>query len=164
MIVGTLVGVLSPGTAALLAVVPRSRNGLVGLITAPFIHAGFPHLAANLPPFLVLGALVLRRAGPQFLGIALAIALGQGALLWLFGRKAAHVGMSGVIFGFFGYLLALAWLTQTSADLLVAGCVLVFYGGMLAGIAPARNATSWEGHLFGLIAGLGTAWIQIRGF
>ena len=45
----------------------------------------------------------------------------------------------------------------------MAGGVLLFYGGMLAGLAPARNGTSWEGHLFGLIAGLGTAWFQFRG-
>jgi len=70
--------------------------------------------------------------------------------------------MSGVIFGFFGYLIALAWITRTASDLLVAGGVLLFYGGMLAGLAPARNGTSWEGHLFGVIAGLGTAWLQYR--
>jgi membrane associated rhomboid family serine protease len=163
MVVGTVIGMLSAQSAAQLAIVPRTGGGLLGIITAPFIHSGFAHLAANLPPFLVLGALVLRRGESRFLGVTLAIALGQGALLWLLGRKAAHVGMSGVIFGFLGYLIALAWLTRTSTDLLVAGCVLLFYGGMLAGIAPARNGTSWEGHLFGLAAGLGTAWFQYRG-
>ena len=45
-------------------------------------------------------------------------------------------------------------------DLVVAAAVLLFYGGMLVGLAPARNGTSWEGHLFGLFAGLGTAWLQ----
>ncbi|HWZ96074.1 MAG TPA: rhomboid family intramembrane serine protease [Opitutaceae bacterium] len=158
MIVGTLVGVLSQSAAKQLAVVPRTASGLVGIITAPFIHANFAHLAANLPPFLVLGALVLRRGQGQFLEVALVIALAQGLLLWLLGRKVAHVGMSGVIFGFLGYLLLLAWFTRATPDLLVAGVVLLVYGGILAGVAPARNGTSWEGHLFGLIAGLGTAW------
>lgn len=163
MIVGTIIGVASGKTAAKLGVVPRTGGGLIGLVTAPFIHANFAHLAANLPPFLVLGALMLRRGESQFLATALIIALGQGVLLWLFGRKAAHVGMSGVIFGFFGWLLAVAWFTRATSDLLVAGGVAIFYGGMLAGLAPARNGTSWEGHLFGLMAGLGTAWFQYRG-
>jgi membrane associated rhomboid family serine protease len=162
MIAGTMIGMASPRAAARLAIVPRSADGLAGVVTAPFIHGGAAHLAANLPAFVVLGALVLRRGGPQFLEVALAIALGQGVLLWLFGRRAAHAGMSGVIFGFFGYLIALAWITRTASDLLVAGGVLLFYGGMLAGLAPARNGTSWEGHLFGVIAGLGTAWLQYR--
>ena len=163
MIVGTLVGVLSARSAAQLAVVPRTGAGLVGLVTAPFIHANFGHLAANLPPFLVLGFLVLRRGPAQFVPVALAIALGQGALLWLLGRKAAHVGMSGVIFGFFGWLLTVAWFTRATSDLLVAGGVALFYGGMLAGLAPVRKETSWEGHLFGLLAGVGVAWFQYRG-
>ncbi|MGA3006785.1 MAG: rhomboid family intramembrane serine protease [Opitutaceae bacterium] len=163
MIVGTLIGMLSKTAATQLALVPRTAGGLVGLVTAPFVHANFAHLAANLPPFLVLGGLMLRNRQVHFLEVALAIALGQGVLLWLLGRKLAHVGMSGVIFGFFGYLIMLAWFTRTTPDLLAAGGVLVFYGGMLAGIAPARNGTSWEGHLFGLIAGLGTAWFQFRG-
>jgi membrane associated rhomboid family serine protease len=163
MVVGTMIGMLSTRLARQLAVVPRTADGLLGLVTAPFIHANPAHLAANLPPFLVLGALVIRRAGPRFLEIAPAIALGQGVLLWLLGRKAAHVGMSGVIFGFLGYLVAVAWFTRATSDLLVAGGVLAFYGGMLAGVAPARNGTSWEGHLFGLVAGLGTAWFQYRG-
>jgi membrane associated rhomboid family serine protease len=158
MIVGTLVGMLSKAAATQLAVVPRTAGGLVGIVTAPFVHANFAHLAANLPPFLVLGALVLRRGQGQFIQVALVIALAQGVLLWLLGRKIAHVGMSGVVFGFFGYLLTLAWFTRATPDLLVAGGVLLVYGGILAGIAPARNGTSWEGHLFGLIAGFGTAW------
>lgn len=147
-----------------LALVPRTQGGLVGLFTAPFIQSGLSHLAANLPAFLVLGALVLRRGESLFLETALTIALGQGLLLWLLGRKAAHMGMSGVIFGFFGYLLALAWFTKTTSDLLVATGVLIFYGGMLAGVAPTRNGTSWEGHMFGLIAGLGAAAIEQGGW
>jgi membrane associated rhomboid family serine protease len=163
MIVGTMIGMLSSQTAAHFAVVPRTAGGLVGLVTAPFIHANLAHLAANLPPFLVLGALVLRRGQSQFIEVALAIALGQGVLLWLFGRKIAHVGMSGVIFGFFGWLIGLAWFTRATPDLLAAAAVLLFYGGMLAGVAPVRNGTSWEGHFFGLIAGLGIAWFKYRG-
>ena len=58
MIVGWLIALCSKQAAQSLAIVPRTAGGLVGLITAPFIHANFGHLAANLPPFLVLGALV----------------------------------------------------------------------------------------------------------
>lgn len=162
MILGTLIGTFSSRAAARLAVVPRTAGGLLGIISAPFIHAGVAHLAANLPAFIVLGVLVLRRGSSRFPEVSLGIALGQGVLLWLLGRRAAHVGMSGVIFGFFGYLVAVAWYTQTTTDILVALCVIVFYGGILAGIAPARGGTSWEGHFLGLVAGLGTAWVQYR--
>jgi membrane associated rhomboid family serine protease len=159
MLAGTLLAVISQGSAAKLAIVPRTTGGLIGIFTAPFIHANFAHLAANLPPFLVLGGLALRRNESQFLETILLIAVVQGLLLWLLGRKASHVGMSGVIFGFLGWLLAAAWFTQATSDLLIAGGVILVYGGMLAGIAPARDGTSWEGHLFGLIAGVGVIWL-----
>jgi membrane associated rhomboid family serine protease len=160
MVAGTIVAILAGRSAARLAVVPRQASGLFGIVTAPFVHANAAHLAANLPPFIVLGALVLRRNETQFIEVAATIALAQGALLWLFGRNAAHVGMSGVIFGFLGYLLATAWFTRTASDLLIAGGVLLFYGGMLAGVKPVRDGTSWEGHLFGLLAGLARAWLD----
>jgi membrane associated rhomboid family serine protease len=164
MVAGTLLHFLLGQRASRLAIVPRTLGGLVGIATAPFIHGNASHLAANLPPFVVLGALVLRHSERLFPATALSIALGSGVLLWLLGRSAAHMGMSGVVFGFFGYLVARAYFTRNVTDVLIAGGVLVLYGSMLAGIKPARNNTSWEGHLFGLLAGIATAWAQLRGF
>ncbi len=161
MIVGTILALVLGKSAARLAVVPRHAAGLVGIVTSPFVHLNVAHLAANLPPFIALGTLVLRRHETRFVEVSVTLALLQGGLLWLFGRNAAHLGMSGVIFGFFGFLLASAWFTRTPSDLLVAGGVLLFYGGMLAGLKPARDGTSWEGHLFGLLAGVACAWLQL---
>lgn len=158
MVAGTILRALLGKRASRLAVVPRTLGGLPGIFTAPFVHGNAAHLAANLPPFVVLGALVLRHGERPFVTAAAIIAIGSGLLLWLLGRAAAHMGMSGVIFGFFGYLVALAYLTSAVTDVLVAGAVVLLYGSMLAAIKPARNGTSWEGHLFGLIAGILTAW------
>ena len=162
MVIGTILPFLSRRWATPLGVIPRKLSGLIGLITAPFVHANLAHFAANLLPFLVLGGLVLRRNQAGFIEVAATIALAEGALLWVFGRQASHVGMSGVIFGFLGYLLAVAWFTRTASDLLVAGGVIVFYGGMLAGLKPVRDGTAWEGHVFGLLAGLARAWLDTR--
>ncbi|MBK8478784.1 MAG: rhomboid family intramembrane serine protease [Opitutaceae bacterium] len=137
----------------------RGRPG--GIVTSPFIHANAAHLAANLPPFAGLGYLVLHRAPSHFIAVAATIALATGGLVWLCARKATHVGMSGVIFGFLGYLIAAAWFTKTTPDLIVGGGVLLFYGGMLAGVAPVRGSTSWESHFLGLVAGIGRAWLDL---
>jgi membrane associated rhomboid family serine protease len=162
MLIGTVLRPLLGKRANRLAIVPRTFAGLLGIATAPFIHGNFAHLAANVPPFAVLGALLLRHGEHAFVTTALLIAASSGLLLWLFGRQAAHIGMSGVIFGFFGYLVAVAYLTRSVGNVLIAAAVLVLYGSMLAGIKPARNGTSWEGHLFGLVAGIATAWF-LRG-
>ncbi len=161
MVVGTIVAAVAPRAAERLGIVPRTGAGLVGVVTSPFIHANAAHLAANLPPFAGLGYLVLKRDPAHFVEIAGTIALASGGLVWLAARKAAHVGMSGVIFGFLGYLVAVAWFTQAAPDLVVGGGVLLFYGGMLAGVAPARGSASWESHLFGLLVGIGRAWLDL---
>jgi membrane associated rhomboid family serine protease len=158
MVVGTLVRRMLGTSSQRLAIVPRTTGGLVGLASGPFLHANLAHLIANLPPFVVLGALVLRKGSARFLETAGLVALGSGVLVWLFARKGAHMGASGVIFGFFGYLVALAYFTRTTSDIVVAGVVLVAYGGILAGLKPARRGTSWEGHLFGLLVGVAKVW------
>ena len=163
MVVGTIAGALAGKNIARLGIVPRRLDGLPGLFTAPFVHANAAHLAANLPPFVVLGALVLRHGSERFALLAGLLALATGGLVWLLARTAAHVGMSGVIFAFLGHLLGLAWLTRTPADLAVAGGVLLYSGGMLASVAPARDGTSWESHLFGLLVGIGSAWLVPAG-
>ena len=160
MCAGTLLRALLGQAAHRIAIVPRTSGGLLGILTAPFVHGNLAHLAANLPPFLVLGVLVLRHGERTFIRTALFIVLGSGLLLWLLGRSAAHMGASGVIFGFFGYLIALAYFSRSLTDILIAGAVLLVYGSMLAGIKPARNGTSFEGHFFGLVAGVATAWLE----
>lgn len=162
MIVGTSLRALLGKRAATLAVVPRTSGGLVGIATSPFLHCNLAHLVANLPPFVVLGLLMLRLGEATYVRACLTIVLGSGVLLWLFGRKAAHMGMSGVIFGFFGYLLALAFLRGGTGNVAIAVAVLVVYGSMLAGLKPARSSTSWESHLFGLCAGVAAAWLGQR--
>lgn len=158
MVVGTLARMLLPQSSQRLAIVPRTKGGLLGIVTGPFLHANFAHLLANLPPFVVLGALVLRLGPRRFLETSAIVTVGGGLLVWLLARRGAHMGASGVVFGFFGYLIGLAYVTRTTSDLLVAVVVLIVYGGMLAGLKPARRETSWEGHLFGLLAGLAKVW------
>jgi membrane associated rhomboid family serine protease len=162
MMVGALLQFVLGQAATRLAVVPRTATGLPGILTAPFMHANAGHLAANLPPFLILGGLVLRLGARHFLMVSILLVAGGGLLVWMLARRGAHVGMSGVIFGFLGYLLALAYFTRSTRDLLVAAGVLLLYGGLLAGVRPARQGTSWESHLFGLVAGVAIAWLEHR--
>ena len=65
-----------------------------------------------------------------------------------------HVGASGLAFGLFGYLVARGWYERSFVSILVALVVIVLYGGMILGVLPQGGFVSWEGHLFGLIAGV----------
>ena len=141
------------GVVYALAVVPRRLDGLVGVLGAPLVHGSFAHLAANTLPLLVLGGMVAVRGAVYYVTTTLAIAVLGGLGLWLLGRSAAHVGASGVIFGYFGFLVGRGYYERSLPSVAVAVLVAVVYGGMIGGVLPRDDRVSWEAHLFGLLAG-----------
>lgn len=139
---------------------PRDPAGLIGLVGAPLMHANVAHLTANTIPFVVLGLFVLLRGIPTFVKTTAFIAIAGGLLVWIAGRDANHIGASGVIFGYFGYLLAIGFFERSFKAILVAGVVAFLYGGIIFGVLPSDPGVSWEGHLFGFIAGGGWAYLS----
>jgi membrane associated rhomboid family serine protease len=139
-------------------IIPRSIDGLVGIICSPFLHASVTHLAANTVPLLILGGVVCARSRSEFWMIAVAGTLLSGGLTWIFGRSACHIGASGLIFCFFGYLASLAIFRRTLGTLVLSVVCIVAYGGMLKGILPSSTPVSWEGHFAGLVSGILLAW------
>lgn len=77
------------------------------------------------------------------------------------GASAYHIGASGLIFGYFGYLIAAGIFERSLKSILLAVLVGLLYGGMIFGVMPGRVGVSWEGHLFGFLAGAGYAWLSI---
>ena len=135
-------------------VVPRTVDGLIGIPLMPFLHGSFDHLVVNTLPIVVLGGLVAFQGSKKFLTASVFITLVGGSALWVVGRTAVHVGASGLVFGYFGYLIARAWYTRSLVAVLIAVVVAVVYGGILLGVLPFfQEGVSWEGHLTGLIAG-----------
>ncbi len=137
-----------------LALLPRRIDGLPGILGMPLVHGSFTHLMANTLPFLILGGMVMLRGGGYFLVVTLAIAVAGGLFLWLFGRNAAHIGASGLVFGYFGFLLTRGFYERSLAAIAVAAVVALFYWTMIFGILPRDDGVSWDGHLFGLLAGV----------
>jgi membrane associated rhomboid family serine protease len=133
---------------------PRTAAGLPGILLSPFLHCGLDHVLLNTMPFIVLGWLVILRGTRAFLRLSLFIILLGGAGIWLFGRPAHHVGASGLIFGYFGFLVARAWVERSLGSVLVAFLTILLYGSILWGVLPVYARISWEGHLFGLLAGI----------
>ncbi len=136
-------------------VIPRTAKGLIGIPLMPFLHGSFDHLVVNTMPAVVLGGLVAIQGSRKFLTATVFITLVGGAALWIVGRDAIHVGASGLVFGYFGYLIARAWYTRSFVSIVVAVLVTVVYGGILLGVLPFfQEGVSWEGHLTGLVAGI----------
>jgi membrane associated rhomboid family serine protease len=85
-----------------------------------------------------------------------------GALVWLLGRPAVHIGASGWIFGLWSLSIALAWFERSVVNFLVSCTVVVLYGGMILGVLPSQPGVSFEGHAFGALAGILAAWVYGR--
>ena len=113
---------------------PRTLTGLWGILVAPLLHVGWVHLTANTVPFVVLGWLVMLRKISDFIVVtALAIVVG-GLGVWLLGApNSIHVGASGLIFGYLGYLLARGYFERSIWAVLLGVVALVLYGGVLWG-------------------------------
>lgn len=137
--------------------VPRRLGGLDGIALMPLLHGSVAHAVSNTAPLAALGALVISSARPVALP-ATALIVGIGGLgVWLLGSAAIHVGASGLIFGWFGFLAARGVVERRPLPLLVAAAVLVLYGTMLWGVVPGQRGVSWEAHLFGALAGVAAA-------
>ena len=134
--------------------VPRTGAGALAIVWAPFLHAGFNHLISNTAPLLVLGVLVSLSGRKSFGFVTVFVVVASGAAVWVIGRHAVHVGASGLLFGYFGYLLARAWLTRTPTAAIIAVVTGVLYSGMIWGVLPQEPFISWEFHLCGLLSGV----------
>ena len=138
-----------------LGIVPQSFIGLRGILFAPFLHGSFYHVLANTAPFIVLGWLVMLRNIKDFYFVSAISALVGGLGTWLIGRPCSvHVGASGVIFGYFGYLLFRGYFERSFVAIAISLAIAFTYGSLLWGVLPTRSYISWEGHLFGFIGGI----------
>lgn len=133
---------------------PRTLGGLWGILFAPFLHLNLAHLFANTVPFLILGGLIMLRSLRDFwvtLGVTLVV---SGLGVWLFGSaRSVHVGASGLVFGFFGFLLSRSLFDRSLSALIFAVLALFLYGSLIWGVLPLQDGVSWEGHLFGFLGG-----------
>jgi membrane associated rhomboid family serine protease len=135
----------------------------VGIPATPFLHADLQHLLSNTVPLFVLLTL-LAGSNARSWEIVIDIVLLGGLLLWLLGRHATHVGASGLIFGLIAFLIVSGFREKRIVPLIVSVIVGFLYGGtLLSGVLPRLGSqVSWDGHLFGAIAGGVIAYILTR--
>lgn len=151
------------GRLILEGIYPRQLEGLQGVLWAPFLHGSFSHLIANTIPLFTLGGLILLGEAGDFLIVTVISALISGLGTWLIGApNSVHVGASGVIFGYFGYLLLRGYFDRSAFAITTSILVIIFYGSFLWGVLPTQPGVSWEGHLFGFFGGCLTAWLLTR--
>lgn len=140
-----------------LGIYPRHLAGIPGIIFSPFLHLNRQHLFFNSLPLLILMELLLLYGLATFIFVTAAIILLSGTAVWLFGRSAIHIGASSVVMGYFGFLLLQVYLQPSVISVFIVFLCLYFLGGLFASLFPQGPGVSFEGHVFGFAAGVGTA-------
>jgi len=136
---------------------PRELAGLPGILLAPLLHGGFPHLIANSLPLLVLGTGMLYLYPNSAIKVIPAIYLGPGIAVWLFARGSVHIGASGLVYGLVSYIFVAGVIRRDTRAIAASLLVYFLYGTLAWGVLPIKPGVSWETHLSAALIGLGLA-------
>ena len=145
--------VLGPVLLQLLGILPRHVEGLDGVVFAPLLHAGAGHLLGNTLPLIVFSFLTLLEGVRRFLAVLVISWLASGIGVWLFG-SGLTVGVSGVVFGLFAYLMVRGFYNRNVPQILLSAVLFLVYGSILWGLFPTALGVSWQAHLFGAAGGV----------
>jgi membrane associated rhomboid family serine protease len=141
-------------------ILPLHLGRLPDIFTAPFLHVSWQHIEGNSLPLFVLGVLAAYRSVARFLVVSLIVVVTSGLAVWLFqSSNELTVGASGLIFGYFGYVLVRGFLDRNMVDIGVGVVAGVLYWTLLQVAIPGTPGVSWVDHLGGLVGGVIAAWV-----
>jgi membrane associated rhomboid family serine protease len=144
-----------------LGIKPRTVEGLIGIALSPFLHAGWGHLISNSIPLFILTFLILQFYKKLWIPVTIFSIILGGFCVWLIAKSGTnHIGASGVIFSYIGFLLFSGIFRKSPIPIIIGIIVLFLYGGaLIRGIIPGQPGISVSGHFFGAIAGVVAAYI-----
>lgn len=147
---------------ATFGIIPRNIIGLRGIVLAPFIHGNIYHLSSNSIPFFVLTLLLFIFYSERAYKVLIWSILLSGMVVWIFGRPAIHIGMSGVIYALAAFLVFAGFYKRKFVRILISLGVILAYGGLVRGLFPEKINISYEAHIAGAVVGIILARIFYR--
>lgn len=154
-----LIEVFSGHSMMTWGIFPRAWDGVVGIVTSPFVHGDWGHLLSNTGPMLMLVTMVFYFYSKVAIPSIAIITLLTGSMVWMFARQSYHIGASGILYGLVSFLFWSGIFRKNTRAIVLALVVLSVYSGYFTGIVPdeSKANVSWESHLSGGIAGIITA-------
>ncbi|TDP96534.1 rhomboid family intramembrane serine protease [Labedaea rhizosphaerae] len=141
-------------------IIPRQVSGLDGILFAPFLHDGWGHLLGNTLPVLLFGFLAMAGGLGQWIVVTATIWVISGLGVWLTAPTGSlTIGASGIAFGWLAFLLVRGFFARSFLQIAIGLVLLFYWGSTLLGILPGNPGVSWQGHLFGALAGVFCAWL-----
>ncbi|MFI5695150.1 rhomboid family intramembrane serine protease [Kribbella sp. NPDC051586] len=141
-------------------IISRTPRGLVGILTAPFLHLGFGHLISNTLPLVTLGAIIAISGAARLFAVTAIVTVIGGFGTWLISPpNTITIGASGLVFGYASYLIVRGLFNRRLSQVLIGIVVIMVWGSALLTSLLPQDGISWQGHLCGGIAGLVAAWV-----
>lgn len=134
-------------------VLPRTLEGLRGILFAPFIHGDWTHLINNTYPILILGTAIFWFYQRSAKWVVIYSIIMSGLWVWAMGRSSYHIGASGLIYAWGVFIFASGVYIKNKRLMGLSLLVVFLYGSLIWGVIPLVKEVSWEAHLFGAIAG-----------
>ncbi len=136
----------------------RDVGDITGVITAPFLHLSWSHIEGNSGPLFIFGFLAAFRGVKRFLGLTALIVVVSGAGAWLTSAEnSVTAGASGVVFGYFGYVIVRGFFDRHRIDIAVGLVMALCFAYQFSVLLP-HHGISWQGHLSGFVAGIAGGW------
>ncbi len=136
-------------------IIARTLSGLPGILSAPFLHAGFGHLIENTIPFVILGLLIALSGATQVVAVTVIVAIISGLGAWSLSAAGTDtIGASGVVFGFATFLVSRGFFARDGVQIAVGVLVAVLFGAALVASLVPHSGISWEAHASGAVGGV----------
>jgi membrane associated rhomboid family serine protease len=138
---------------------PRDIGSLPDILSAPFLHVSWAHIEGNSGPLFIFGFLAAYRGVGKFFALTLVVMLTSGLGAWIFESPGSvGVGASGVVFGYFGYIMVRGFFDRHAIDMLLGAVMALCFAYQFTVLLP-QAGIGWQAHIGGLVGGIAAGWV-----
>jgi membrane associated rhomboid family serine protease len=140
-------------------IVPRNISRLPDIFAAPFLHFSWAHIEGNSGPLFIFGFLAAYRGVKKFAAVTVLVIITSGLAAWLFEpANTVGAGASGVVFGYFGYIMVRGFFDRHLIDIVIGVIMALSFAYQFSVLLP-RAGIGWQAHVGGLVGGVAAGWI-----
>src|ERR1039457_3873089 len=137
---------------------PREIGSLPDILTAPFLHFSWAHIEGNSGPLFIFGFLAAYRGVAKFAGVTVLVILASGLAAWLTESSGSvGAGASGVVFGYFGYIMVRGLFDRHAIDILLGAVMALCFAYQFSVLLP-QAGIGWQAHIGGVAGGIAAVW------
>jgi membrane associated rhomboid family serine protease len=137
----------------------RDVGSLPDIFTAPFLHFSWAHIEGNSGPLFIFGFLAAYRGAAKWAWVTLVIVVVSGLAAWFTeGSHTVGAGASGVVFGYFGYIMVRGFFDRHPIDMLVGAVMALCFAYQFTVLLP-HAGIGWQAHIGGLAGGVLAGWV-----